>query len=192
MEQYRFEVQKIEVNGATILAFVNGMGVFKKKAIEILSSYGINDIQPDEWYPAQSYLNAFKVISEKLGDKVVRQMGKNIPKSAKWPSGIKDIESALASIDIAYHINHRKNGKPLFDPDTGKIEEGIGHYRFEKIDDHSAKIICDSPYPCDFDMGIIEAVANKFRPQGKTVKITHEENACRKRGDKACTYIITW
>ncbi len=192
MGQFKFQTPGIEVNGATILAFVNGMGVFKRKAIDILADHGINDIKPDEWYSAQSYLDAFKVISEKLGDVVIRQIGKKIPKSAKWPPEIKDIEDALASIDIAYHLNHKKDGKLLFDPVKGKLEEGIGHYKFEKVDDHTAKIVCDNPYPCDFDMGIIEATANKFKPRGKIVRVTHEEKSCRKKGDKVCTYIVTW
>ena len=192
MEEFKFSTSGIEVNGATILAFANGMGVFKRKALDILASHGIRDVQAKKWYPAQNYLDAFKEISEKLGDIVIRQIGKKIPESAKWPPEIKTIEDALSSIDVAYHLNHRKNKKVMFDPSTGRMDEGIGHYKFEKVDDHTAKIVCDNPYPCDFDMGIIEATANKFKPKGKIVRITHEEGSCRKKGDRFCTYIVTW
>ena len=192
MGQFKFSTPGIEVNGDTILAFVNGMGAFKRKAISILEEKGIKDVQPEKWYPAQNYLDAFKEISEKLGEIVIKQIGRQIPENAKWPPEIKTIEDALASIDVAYHLNHKKNGKVMFDPATGRMTEGIGHYKFEKIDENSAKIICDNPYPCDFDMGIIEATASKFKPKGKIIKVIHEEGSCRKKGDASCTYIVRW
>ena len=192
MSQFKLSVPGIEVSGATILAFTSEMEVFRRRAIIILEKHGIKNVQPDNWYPAQNYLDAFKEIFEKLGDTIIRYIGKQIPESAKWPPEIKTIEDALASIDVAYHLNHRKNGKVMFDPETGEMIEGIGHYKFEKIDDNSAKIICDNPYPCDFDMGIIEATASKFKPKGKLIKVIHEEGSCRKKGDASCTYLVRW
>ena len=34
-----------------------------------------------------------------------------IPANAKFPPQIKTIEDALGAIDMAYHMNHRINGK---------------------------------------------------------------------------------
>ncbi len=190
MAQYKLE--DIEVKGATILAFVDGLGTFKRKALQILEENGIKDIQPEKWYSAQNYLNAFKTIHNTLGNLVIKKIGEKIPENASWPPEIKNIEQALASIDIAYHMNHRKNGKAMFDPATGKLTEGIGHYKFQKITENSAKVTCDGIYPCDFDLGTITAVAKKFAPAGVTVKVKHADGSCRKKGDPSCTYIIRW
>jgi len=85
----------------------------------------------------------------------------------------------LASIDVAYHMNHR-GGE-------------IGPYDFEKTGDRSGKMICPNPYPCDFDMGIIAAVANKFAPEGTFVTVKQDDSQpCRNEGADSCTYLISW
>ncbi|HOV14530.1 MAG TPA: hypothetical protein PK771_09625, partial [Spirochaetota bacterium] len=99
--------------------------------------------------------------------------------------------SAIQSIDIAYHLNHRKNGKVLFDTQNGKMFEGIGHYGYEKVDDKNMIICeCKNPYPCAFDKGIITAMAQKFESKAKVI---HDDSKpCRKNGTDSCTYIVTW
>jgi hypothetical protein len=74
-----------------------------------------------------------------------------------------------------------------------KVIGGIGHYSYKKISDDVAEIICDNLYPCDFDRGIIEAMARKFKPI-HTIVITElvETNGCRKRGGESCLYRIFW
>lgn len=73
------------------------------------------------------------------------------------------------------------------------MSEGIGHYVFSKPGDREAKMVCQNPYPCDFDRGIIEGMARKFRPTGSTVQIAHNDAApCRKKGAQSCEYIIKW
>jgi hypothetical protein len=48
-------------------------------------------------------------------------IGKSIPENAQFPPEINSIEAGLQAIDVAYHMNHRIDGKPLFDPKTGKM-----------------------------------------------------------------------
>jgi hypothetical protein len=182
----------VEVNGQTILSVVEGM---KSKwiALDILKRYGIEDPKPDMWYSQQKWLDAFKEIAEKIGDLTLYMIGKKIPDKANWPPSVNDIPKALASIDIAYHMNHRKGGNPLFNPATGAISEGIGHYKYESLGPKKAKVTCDNPYPCSFDKGLIEAAANKFKPADAVVQITHDESvSCRKKGKSVCTYTVSW
>jgi hypothetical protein len=171
---------RVEVNGETVLSIVSGLGVFKSRALEILSSSGIPDPQPGQWFSQQSWLDAFKRIAEKLGSSTLFQIGKAIPANAQWPPSIDSIEKALASIDVAYHMNHR-GGE-------------IGHYTFTSTGEESGKMVCNNPYPCDFDRGIIAAVAEKFKLQGSImVKVKHDESApCRNKGGDSCTYLIEW
>ena len=186
--------QGIEVNGQTVLSVVDGMGAFRQMALNILKKHGIDNPQPGKWYPQQAWLDAFKEIAKNIGPNTLFQIGKKIPEKADWPPEIKTIEDALASIDIAYHLNHRKGGQPLFNPTTKKMREGIGHYKFEKTGQREARMICENPYPCHFDRGIIFAVANKFKPRDSAMaKVIHDDSKpCRQKGGRSCTYIIKW
>jgi len=183
-----------EVNGQTILSILNGLGVARTLGNRILADNSILDPQPNHWYPAQSFLDAFKLIKEKIGTATLFKIGKEIIDSADFPPNISDIFSGLASIDIAYHMNHRINGTVLFNPETGQMLEGIGNYLYTKHSDNIITIACDNPYPCDFDKGIITAMANRFRPENSLdIKIEHNDSeGCRKKGDKKCVYTISW
>ncbi len=183
----------VEVNGQTVLALVSGLGPFRSKGIEILKECGISDIKPDEWYSQQGWLNAFKHISENIGSSTLLLIGKSIPDNAQFPPEINDIFKALSAIDIAYHMNHRLNGHTLFNPQTGSMTEGIGHYHYKKVSDNEIEIRCDNPYPCDFDRGIVMQMANRFRPAYARTRIGHDESkGCRKKGDENCIYTISW
>jgi hypothetical protein len=74
------------------------------------------------------------------------------------------------------------------------MKEGIGHYGFEKIDDQKIKMVCDNPYPCDFDRGIITNTAKIFSPdKNKFPRVEHDQSGvCRKKGDESCNYIVSW
>jgi hypothetical protein len=67
-----------------------------------------------------------------VGPRALFQYGQHLPKYAPFPPTITDIQSAMGSMDAAYHMNHRKNGKVMFDPATGEMLEGIGHYGYRR------------------------------------------------------------
>lgn len=169
----------VEVNSETILSFLDGMEGYKTLLEETLRKYGIQDLAPGKWYSQQAWLNAFKEISEKAGPETLRRIGTNIPNNAKWPPEVNSIASALQSIDVAYHMNHR-NGE-------------IGRYAVTAIRPHSATLVCNNPYPCAFDQGIIVAAAKKFAGPGDIVSLKHDESGfCRMSGYPSCTYTVTW
>ncbi|MDR3578010.1 MAG: hypothetical protein P4L50_29445 [Anaerolineaceae bacterium] len=179
MAQFEALAPEVEVNGPTILSFIKGMGAFKDMFEKILADNGI--LEPNEgcWYSQQNWLDAFKEIANKTGPATLKKIGMNIPQTANWPSKIDSIQKALESIDVAYHMNHR-GGE-------------IGHYRFEKVNDRSSRIICDNPYPCDFDRGLIEATAIKFAKVSEYPICMHENpQTCRKTGAVKCKYLVTW
>ncbi|MGD0659802.1 MAG: hypothetical protein ABSD38_17225 [Syntrophorhabdales bacterium] len=194
MAQFKAFSQGVEVYGQTVLSLVAGMSAmpsFKATALRILSVNGIDDPKPDQWYSQQAWLNAFKEIAEKVGALTLHSIGKKIPENAQWPPSVNSLETALASIDVAYHMNHRLNGKVMFDPATGKMTEGIGHYGFEKLGEKKAKMVCKNPYPSDFDRGLIEAAAKKFAPSGAFVTVAVTDDG-RKSGGDSSTYSVEW
>lgn len=179
MAQYKAFSSGVEVNGETVMAIVDGLGIFKNTALKILEENGISNPVKGSWYLQQAWLNSFKEIAETIGQRTLMEIGTKIPDNAIFPSGIENIEKALAAIDIAYHLNHR-GGE-------------IGSYKFEKLGEGTVKITCNNPYPCNFDKGIIFAMANKYKPENVFVNLDHVETApCRNKGDDSCTYIVKW
>lgn len=185
---------KVEVNGQTVLSVLGGMRTMRSLGLSILRDSGIVDPQPGEWYLQQDWLNAFKKIAETIGPNTLRSIGEAIPENADFPKEIDNIDKALASIEVAYHMNHRLHGRPLFDPSTGTFIHEIGHYAYQKTGEKTAKVVCDNPYPCDFDRGIIESMAKTFKPQGSLfVWVEHDTgHGCRKNGDPDCSYLVRW
>lgn len=165
----------VEVNGRSVLAVVDGLGHFKDKAVAILAAHGISQLDAEEWYSQQSWLNAFREIAEKLGPHALYSIGAKIPENAQFPPSLDSLEKALASIDMAYHLNHR-GGE-------------IGTYELHKWSDGSLHFCCHNPYPCEFDRGIIEGVARKFGPADHYIIVKHDDSApCRTKGEDSCTY----
>ena len=179
MAQFKAIAPNVEVCGAAVLSVVEGMEEFHSTALEILAKHGIKNPTKESWYQQQDWLDAFRMISEKIGPATLKAIGNKIPQTALWPPDIKTIEEALASIDVAYHLNHR-GGE-------------IGHYRFEKIRENSGRMFCDNPYPCVFDAGIIKSTAVRFSPDDMIVIVLHDDQKpCRQKGAESCTYLISW
>ena len=168
----------VEVIGQTVLAVVDGMGAFRNLALEILKRHGVDNPDPRGWYKQQPWLDAFKEIYDRVGKSTLNLIGGKIPENAKFPPEIDTIDKALASIDVAYHMNHR-GGE-------------IGHYTFTKLGPNQAKLVCANPYPCEFDLGLIQSMARRFQPAGRTPTVIQDETQpCRRKGGASCTYLVS-
>jgi len=179
MAQFKAMELGVMVSGSAVLSVVEAMEAYKSMALRILENHGIDNPKKDQWYPQQAWLDAFKNIADHVGPATLRMIGEKIPDTAMWPPVVNKVDEALASIDIAYHMNHR--------------DGEIGHYRFEKTGEKTGKMICNNPYPCDFDFGIIRATSMKFAPEGTTPLVTHDKSgSCRRKGGNTCTYNISW
>lgn len=188
----------IEVNGYTVYSVIEGLGQFKSLARKYLLNVGIGqeingkyELDRDLYYSHEKWLKAFQSIARDVGESILFEIGSKIPKNAKFPKWVTDINSAIQSIDIAYHINHRKNGAIMFDEEKNLLVEGIGHYGYEKIPNKNMILsVCNNPYPCSFDRGILHHMARRFEI---TASVIHDESKqCRRNGADSCTYIITW
>lgn len=192
-KEYKVLNDKVEVNGRTVLSFVAGFGAMRRAALDVLRKCGIEDPTFDGWYAQQKWLDAFTYIANNVSPQTLYEIGTTIPDNAEFPEEIVTPHDALAAIDTAYHINHRIDGVLLFDKDTGEKKEGIGNYHYRFIGEKVVEMICDNPYPCEFDKGIIYAMAKRFKPQGGFVDIKHnKEEGCRENGDKSCRYLVSW
>lgn len=152
-------------------------------------------IDRHRWYSQQRWLDAFADISQALGGGLMFKIGCQVPSFAPFPPQGSDdastIHEGLRALDVAYHMNHRRAGKVMYNTETGAMLEGIGHYILrESSDDRHIVMCCENPYPCDFDRGILHTIASHFEPSAET---THDRTlGCRKHGADSCTYNITW
>ncbi len=188
----------IEVSGESLGAVVDGFKKYPTIAAKYLVKFGLArpetqllEVDRQRWYPLKDWIAAYEGIAQEVGYNSLYSIGRSIPENATFPPHIKDIYSAVASIDVAYHLNHRRDGMLMFDPQTGMMLEGIGHYQSKPVEGENRIVcVCDNPYPCDFDRGIIAAMATRFERQARTVHDT--ESPCRKKGGESCTFVTWW
>lgn len=174
MAQFVAFEQGVEITGQTILATIDGLGDAARTAFQ---RRGVAEIDPAGWYSQQMWLDVLQELDQSgLGNMV--SVGMKIPENAIFPPEIDSMHSALASIDVAYHMNHR-GGE-------------IGHYHYEKLGDYHARLVCDNPYPSDFDYGIIYAMTRRYAAQGMDFKVVRADSPCRLKGDDRCIYEVTW
>jgi len=189
----------LEVNGYDAVEnVISAFRLIPKIAYRIFSKHGLGTLKRDgkfvpdarNWWPMENYLAALFDISEAVGPSKTLAIGKRIPETASLPPTIQDIHSTFEAIDVAYHLNHRKNGKVMFDVATGRMTEGIGHYWYHPhTDEKRITIVCENPYPCDIDRGILSGFAVRFEP---FAFVEHANVGCRKQGAPSCAYTITW
>jgi hypothetical protein len=183
----------IEVSGVSLGAIIEGFKAFRSVAMKIMTAHGLSHngaVDTTRWYPLANWLRCLPAIAKEVGPNVLFDIGESVPRNAKFPDSIVDIDSAMRSNDIAYHMNHRKNGIMMFNPASGVMLDGIGHYGYERKGDEKKIIVrCDNPYPCKLDHGILTAMARRFQMRAA---VAHESKECRSKGDDACTYVVTW
>ncbi|MCX7571718.1 hypothetical protein OS242_17380 [Tumebacillus sp. DT12] len=151
---------KIEAHGSSVQNIVEGCGVFQNRVKALLAEKGISDIDPGKWYDLEVVLAVTEELAKSVGPNVLVEIGKYAPKNAQFPPEINSFEKALLSLDIAYKMNHR-NGN-------------IGEYKVQQEDLKTFKVICDTPYPSKFNLGLLRGLARKFN---SLVRIEEEGSA---------------
>lgn len=190
---------QFQVLGSHLKPIMEGFGSFSLLASSYLIEAGVGtpdenmliQFEPHRWYPLDRWLRVFNRIHAEFGDLILRQVGSYGPKYAVIPPQIVDVMTAVQFLDVGYHLNHGVNGEPMFNPQTGEMKDGIGHYRALPGAPGAKKVSCevDSPYPCPFDEGLLTTITQKFQPKAV---ITHDRAGCRTRGNRSCTYHVTW
>ena len=115
------EYKGIEVSGRSIYGLMQAFGQFKALASKYLLEEGIGQPGPEglavvdlaSWYPLEAQLRALARFSREMGDSVAHQMGMSLIKEVQWLPTIHDVKTLAEFLDIGYHVNHRKDGKPM-------------------------------------------------------------------------------
>ncbi len=99
----------------------------------------VDDLRPDNFIRVQRWLDALKEIQELVGEAKLRDVGRRIVEHADIPSlGTEDI---LLALDAIFYDNHKGD---------------VGHYRSRRRDDGCVEVKCETPYPRNFEWGLVE------------------------------------
>jgi len=175
MPKYKPIESDIEVLGSSIISTINSFPDKRETELkQIFAEHGIKNPNEEEWYPNEANLAAMSTLYEKFGAGMLEKIGRDKPKNIIWPPNIETAVDAVMSIDEAYQKNHR-NGK-------------IGGYHAEQVGKNRIELVCDNPYPCPLDQGLIEGVAFEFAD--KTAMVSEIGEECREEGGEHCTYKV--
>ncbi|WP_394848961.1 serine/threonine protein kinase [Pendulispora brunnea] len=176
-------------------------GAMTGTASRILADHGLGQFAdtgwfvPDTrpWWPMEPYVLVLHELMDAVGPIKAIDIGKQKVQYVHLPPdlGVHDIHAMMAAVDAAYHLNHRRNGEPLFDIASGRMVDIIGHYHYRgRFDtEQSIAMECENPYPCELDLGILLGFARRFEPRAV---VEHAPGPCRKEGAESCTYHVTW
>jgi hypothetical protein len=164
------------VSGGNILSMLAAMGPFRRRGEQILEENGIGDVQVEGWYSLAAYVAALQAIGQKMGPNTLFQVGRQIPNHVPLPPGIDTFEKVLASFGMAFDMNHR-GAQP-------------GAITYVMKSNRTGTITTGTPYPCDFDRGVIVGFFQKLLSTRVTVDPV-EGTPCKARGGETCTYGVT-
>jgi hypothetical protein len=193
MAQYKVFENKIEAGGNALP--IIALGALKgAQRQSIIDKYNLKT-EDGAWNDLQALLDSLKEVADSIGEMNLFLIGKSIIEGAAFPP-MDGLENALKSIDIAYHMNHRKNGQIMFNPQTGQMIEGIGHYQLTKFDEKKkeAVMVCHTPYPSKFEEGLIVQIVRQFKPKDsiRNKVVLDESKESRRTGGETCTFLISW
>lgn len=196
MEQQFVIDPGIEVGGSAIGSIIDAFQQYPSIVTKYLVQSGIlsgkqSQIDRTAWYPLDKWLAVYHSIAKDVGVNSLYTIGKKVPEYVDIPPHVTDIRSLFATLNIAYHVGHRKNGVIMFDATTGKTLDGIGKVTCDAPkDERKLTLTFENPYPCEFDRGLIHAFAMRFEAAARVV---HDAAApCRKKGGRTCTYVVSW
>ncbi len=169
-----------QVRGANLLSYF--MSIKDDKSTAILKQYGLDNLDPDEWYSMAKANGCLEVIAEQSmvnlvtwGMEVGRFLASQVPEGVPMIAVVEDIENT-------YQEGHRGD-------EIGKIEI------LTKQSDNGVvvEVQAGSPYPDDFEFGIFYSIVNALSngTYGVAYGVDEDDNFIRRDfGSPYTTYII--
>lgn len=178
MELFKASRSDTLVSGQAVIAFIECSN--RSDIWDILEQHGLIEIDPKQWYMQQKWLDVLRdITSDTNGMFNLVSIGMKIAETAPLPPHVNSIETALTSMNEHYHISHQNE-------DVGGMEVEITGKRYITITSWT-------PYPDDFEYGVIYGMARQFLPRDSNLVVRHSEHHdCRKHGGRSCTYHVTW
>ena len=163
------------VSGGDVLSMLAATGAFRKTAELLLAEHGIADVVLGEWYPLPGYAASMHELERRVGPNAVFRIGKEIPNHIELPPSLDTFEAVAAAFGPAFKLNHRNAG-------SGRID-------YEITGPESATIVSGTPYPCEFDRGVIMGFFQKLLHV--TPHYQHDNLLCKRKGSAVCVHYVS-
>lgn len=168
--------------GLYILSFYESAGkvspVFERKAREVFEDHGLTDIEEEEFYHYDRVAPAFYDVVNKIGEKTMREGGRQMGRDVPWPEGVETPHDGLEMIDAI----HQQAGPAITDGETLDIDRPSGGYSYEETGPTAAHVGITERYPNPPVMaeGVFLGIVDGLADGGVSVSIeetdpTHDE-----------------
>lgn len=177
MPQYISFYPHTEIRGRAIWTTVMGMG---EAILPVLDAYGLDDLEPETWYPQQVWLDVLKALDKSNGkpfDYELVTTGIRAAQGIVFEANVHTIPDAIQALAFIYATNHRH--KPP--------HEGIF---IERVDERRLRVTMRTPYPNSFEYGLLHGTAHRFQPNDASLTIRYDLHPCS--DEDACIYHIVW
>lgn len=134
----------------------------------------LDDLTPEKTVPVQFWLNALKELRDGSPNDLLRHVGSAIVENAEMPPVFDTVEKVLLALDDIYYVNHKGD---------------VGHYVVRQNNDGSIDVRCETPYPRQFERGLIEGFARNVK-LAKTKRYTVDYVDGAIGTDHTCTLTV--
>lgn len=160
--------------GEPLISTLNALGDSVKP---IMKKHGLTDIQPDGYYPMQSYLNVLKEVleSDANASSQLVAIGRTAMLEATMPPEIDTLEKALGTLEPVYRIHHKVN-----QPGWDVVPQNDG----------SIHLIDYTPMPPDLSYGVAYGLVERYA-NGQRFSVRYKDLKERNNPDaESVTFIL--
>jgi hypothetical protein len=150
----------VEVLGAVIIAI--SQSINSDELLPILEARGLGNVQPDQWYPAATWIDALNDIAAHDNGSMNLvaasiKVSENIPQA----SGDGTIKGAFMTANDTYYMSHRGGY--------------LGEIKVESTKDKEVTVSAYSPYPDDYLYGAFYGHARRHAPKNANLRIYRDQ-----------------
>ena len=158
-----------KVVGQVVQAFSENLAA--ERIAHLLPKHGLDNIDPEGWYPHQNWMNVLKDIAAEANDTETTfvAFGRKVVETAVMPPEMKTIEDALQALHAIHHLNLRN------------IPEDEG-YHLEKLGPKHYLVHHNTPNPDSAIYGFIWGMAARFVGAAESFKVTRRPDIQSDKG----------
>lgn len=164
------------VRGGNVLSMLTAMGPFRSRGEQILAEAGLHGVVEEGWYPLDVYVGVLDVISRNIGPNTLFQIGRHVPAHVPLHPEAETLEAVLGEVGVAFTATHRGWGASAMS--------------YTINDERSATVEWETPYPPDYDRGMLQGYVEKYLHRRAYV-VRDPMLACDKQENPVCTYLVT-
>lgn len=178
--KYQVYSEDSQVIGHSILSMVECVRADIMKPL--LEKCGLETIDPERWYPLQSWLNVFNELEAGGMTKIESfvSVGMTIVETAVLPPEFDRLsfDRIIEMIDYAYKMNNRGTE--------------IGEYKGETVSPRHVRVTITAPYPDDYNYGILYGFARRYLGRGHFTVFYDDTLPRREEGGKNTVIHVVW